>query len=180
MYFTLLILLLTAVVFSDRPAIGSRCRRRRRGAARMGRGGLGDQRQKGRAGGDDCRCCRGGGSSASLLHLLWQAREREAARAKLRAERAHIGAAIGAAMAAQLPRLSALFQQWDTDGDGTVGPAEFRTAVLELGVEGTEEVDADLLFGALDRDESGATKRHYPSPLTWRRATDARPCPLRA
>ena len=64
----------------------------------------------------------------------------------------------------QLPRLSALFQQWDTDGDGTVGPAEFRTAVLELGVEGTEEVDADLLFGALDRDESGAIKRLYPSP----------------
>ena len=52
-------------------------------------------------------------------------------------------------------RVIDLFKEWDTDGDGTIGPKEFERALIALGLVPNRD-DARKLFELLDQDESGA------------------------
>ena len=77
--------------------------------------------------------------------------------------------ALLAVMADDCEHLLALFLQWDTDGDGTVGRDEFSAAVSKMGFKFAPQV-SDELFSFFDKDDGGSvTLEEIEATLKWGR-----------
>ena len=56
---------------------------------------------------------------------------------------------------ANLTRMTDLFRQWDTDGNGTINKKEFCRAMNALGFA-IPEAECNKVFETLDEDKSGS------------------------
>ena len=67
-------------------------------------------------------------------------------------------------------RVIDLFRGWDDDGSGTISKAEFRKALVALGVTASKE-DLNSLFDTLDNDGSGTLEYNELNKALRRQTT---------
>jgi len=89
------------------------------------------------------------------LAVLTEGIEQDEAAHQEAQERLPVNVKLGAVITKRNLKVGELIAKWDKDGDGTVTMVEFRTNLIEMGVE-ADGADIDKLFISLDSDGGGS------------------------
>jgi len=89
------------------------------------------------------------------LAVLTEGIERDEAAHQEAQDRLPVSVKLGAVITKRNLKVGELISKWDKDGDGSVTMVEFRTNLIEMGVE-ADGADIDKLFISLDSDGGGS------------------------